>query len=245
MNSNKNNCNDKSNDKTIDKDNNFYEEEDLEYLKNNNPEQYINTLKKYFPNEENINYKNLELNKIGLYSISKPNDAQVITNYLTQVLISFNLDNIQSFTITDATAGFGGNTINFSHRFGKVISIEKNNENFSILKNNCSVYGLKNIEFIQGSFLKYIPEKCGDILFMDPPWGGKKYRLKDNIMLYLDKNPIYDIINQIPNKTKIIAIKIPYNFDYGNFIKKLYPNQAVINKKIKNYNLLIIHRLET
>ena len=222
------------------------DEDDLEFLKNKNPEQYINTLKKYFPNEENINYQKLELNKIGLYSISKPNDAQIITNYLVQVLISFNLfDNIKNYVITDATAGFGGNTINFSQKFGKVISIEKNFDNFEILKNNCSVYGLKNIEFIQGSFLKFIPEKCGDILFMDPPWGGKKYRLKDNIMLYLDKNPIYDIINQIPNKTKIIAIKIPYNFDYGNFIKKLYPNQAVINKKIKNYNLLIIHRLET
>ena len=218
---------------------------DLEYLKKNNLEQYILTIKKYFPQDNNnINYNNLLLNQTGLYSISKPNEAHTITNYIVQVLMSFNIEDIKNYTITDATAGFGGNTINFSEKFGKVISIEKNLDNFNILKNNCNVYNLTNIEFIQGSFIKFIPEKCGDIIFMDPPWGGKKYRLKDNIMLYLDKNPIFDIINQIPNKTKIIALKIPYNFDYGNFIKKLYPNQAVINKKIKNYNLLIIHRFE-
>jgi predicted RNA methylase len=200
-------------------------------------------LKKFFPHKQDINFNELILNDIGVYSISKPEEAQYISNFIVHVAESCGLGNCSDLCITDGTAGFGGNTINFAGIFKKVIAIEKNYKNFEILKHNVNVYGLDNVELISGSFLKYIPEKCEDILFIDPPWGGKKYRYKNTIMLHLDTTPIYDIINQIPNKTKIIAIKIPYNFDYGNFINKLYPDQHIVNKKIKNYNLLIIHRL--
>lgn len=203
----------------------------------------INELKKYFPSKEDIKFENLILNEVGFYSISKPEEAQLITNFIVHVIESCGLGDSKNLCITDATAGFGGNTINFAEHFKKVIAIEKFFKNYEILKHNINVYNLDNVETINGSFLNFIPEKCEDILFFDPPWGGKKYKNKNNLMLYLDTTPIYDIINQIPNKTKIIAVKIPYNFDYGNFINKLYPNQSIINKKIKNYNLLIIHRL--
>ena len=60
-------------------------------------------------------------------------------------------------------------------------------------------------------------------------------------MLHLDKVYIYDIVNQIPNSTKLIAIKIPYNFDYSSFITKIYPSDAnfllvVVDDAIKRYN---------
>jgi 16S rRNA G966 N2-methylase RsmD len=210
---------------------------------NDNIKMEIEELKKYFPYKENVGFNELILNDIGIYSISKPPEAQIITNFIIHVIESCGLGDPKNLSIADATAGFGGNVINFSENFKKVVAIEKNFKNFEILKHNVNVFNLDNVELISGSFLKFIPEKCQDILFFDPPWGGKKYRYKNHIMLYLDNTPIYDIINQIPNKTKIIAVKIPYNFDYGNFINKLYPNQSIINKKIKNYNLLIIHRL--
>lgn len=200
-------------------------------------------LKKYFPYEENIDFKKLLLNDIGLYSISKPDDAQMITNFIIHMLESCKLPNAEELTITDATAGFGGNSLNFSKYFKKVISVEKYKDNYEILKHNLNIYEVNNVETLYGSFLKHIPEKCGDVIFFDPPWGGKKYKFKNSVMLNLDNVPIYDIINQIPNKSKIIAIKIPANFDYGSFINRLYPNQSVVNKKIKNYNLLIIHRI--
>jgi len=134
------------------------------------------------------------------------------------------------------------NLINFSKRFKKVIGIEKSTINYNIMKNNIEVYGLKNIEIYNNSFIKIIPELCGNVVFIDPPWGGRKYRYKTNIMLHLDKVYIYDIVNQIPNSTKLIAIKIPYNFDYSSFITKIYPNQSISHWSVNNYNLITIVR---
>ena len=61
-------------------------------------------------------------------------------------------------------------------------------------------------------------------------------------MLHLDNMELYDIINQIPSTTKLIAIKIPFNFDYRKFIQNIYTEQFISNYKIKNYYLLVIVR---
>ena len=41
----------------------------------------INTLKKVFSNKNSINFKNLEIVKEGLWSITHPKDASLITSY--------------------------------------------------------------------------------------------------------------------------------------------------------------------
>jgi len=201
----------------------------------------IKIIKRFFPYQENIDMEKLMISDIGKYSISKPYEADNISNIIINIMVKKNM-NPNNLCITDATAGFGGNLINFSKRFKKVIGIEKSTINYNIMKNNIEVYGLENIEIYNNSFIKIIPELCGNVVFIDPPWGGRKYRYKTNIMLHLDKVYIYDIVNQIPNSTKLIAIKIPYNFDYSSFITKIYPNQSISHWSINNYNLITIVR---
>ena len=61
-------------------------------------------------------------------------------------------------------------------------------------------------------------------------------------MLHLDQLDIYEIINQIPQNTKLIALKIPFNFDYKKFIENINPSYIIGNYRIKNYYLLLIIR---
>jgi len=208
---------------------------------NNNQKQEPKIIRKFFPEDENIDMDKLMISDIGKYSISKPGEAQHITNLLCTSLRKCNL-NAKDLIITDATAGFGGNLISFSKRFKKVIGIEKSHINFNIVKNNTEIYKLDNVDLHHASFIDLIPEQCKDVIFIDPPWGGRKYRFRENMMLHLDKVYIYDIVNQIPNTTKLIAIKVPFNFDYTKFINTIYPNQTISNWTINNYNLVIIIR---
>ena len=59
------------------------------------------------------NNKELKITDKGLYSISKFYDAQWISNIIIKFMKDNNL-NIYNEAIIDATAGIGGNTINFA-----------------------------------------------------------------------------------------------------------------------------------
>lgn len=203
----------------------------------------MENIKRFFPEKENVDYTNLKLTDIGKYSISKPLEADCITNIIIDTIKKHKLGEPENLSITDATGGFGGNILSFAKYFRLVIGIEKHKVHFDILKNNINVfnYGYK-VNIIHSSFTKIIPHVCKDIVFIDPPWGGKKYRFKKSVMLHLDQLDIYEIINQIPQNTKLIALKIPFNFDYKKFIENINPSYIIGNYRIKNYYLLLIIR---
>jgi len=235
-NNNNNNKNNNNNNNNIN--NNDYE--DLDYLKNNNLEQYINTLKKYFPNEENINYKNLELNKIGLYSISKPAATKQIIEIIKDKLNLLNLKP-ENLTITDATAGLGGDTIAFAHEFKAVNSIEIQEPHHKAIKNNAELFNLTNIKHINADYTKVYSALKQDIVFIDSPWGGTEYSANNiaNMRLFGSKLPFIDFIQKLLDKQTIIFLKTPSNFDLEGL-------RTIINKTnntllIDNvYNFLLI-----
>ena len=79
-----------------------------------------------------------------------------------------------------------------------------------------------------------------DIVFIDPPWGGTDYYLESISNIYLGNIDIIDIINKLKNQTKIIALKIPYNYNITNLQNKsLFEN--IIIYKIQNFILLILY----
>ena len=83
-----------------------------------------------------------------------------------------------------------------------------------------------------------------DIVYFDPPWGGPEYKSKKKIDLYLDNINVLDIINEIYNYTKIVALKVPNNFntfriqnDFWNF--KIY---NITKSKKCIYKLIIFYK---
>jgi hypothetical protein len=189
---------------------------------------------KFFPNIEKSLYPKLKIDEIGLYSISTPKNASIISQ-----LIRKNMNYNNNIIITDAMAGVGGNTISFSSYFYFVNSIEINETRFQYLVSNSNLYNKNNILCLKGDFLDYITKLYQDILFLDPPWGGKDYKNNTTIRIKIQDKYLEDICNYIiDNKLcKMIALKLPLNYElkYINLIK-----QEKIIEKMEKMLLIII-----
>lgn len=187
----------------------------------------LNIISKIFPlsNKKDL----LSYDEEGLYSITLPNEANVISS----LICSLTGSNIE---ICDATAGIGGNTISFAKKFKKVFSIEINEERFEILKNNVDAYDISNVEFINDSCLTRLNLNVG-AYFFDPPWGGPEYKTKENITFRLGDKKLIDVVKEIKaHGNKLVFLKLPNNYNISEFSEYNY----AINK-IKNYQLITIY----
>lgn len=158
---------------------------------------------------------------------------------INKIILNFiNKDSI----ITDATACIGGNSYFFARDFKFVNSVEKNQEVISTLKNN--ITNFKNVIVYSCSYnlVKFILRQ--DCIFIDPPWGGWLYKKKKKIDLYLDNINIIDLIDSLYNYTKIVALKIPNNFNRNNLSTLFWKNKVFhINKNNKTiYKLIIFYK---
>lgn len=190
-----------------------------------------NVINKIFP--DTINKESLKYDNEGLWSISLPDEADLITN-----IIKMNIGKLNNhMTIFDGTAGLGGNTISFAKYFKNVISCELNAERFELLLNNINIYKLSNVELINDDCIKYLNLNY-DAYFFDPPWGGPEYKTNNKIQLKLSNLTLEQIINKIKNtnKTSPIFIKLPINYKMNEFYNFTYKID-----KIRNYLLLTIY----
>lgn len=189
-----------------------------------------NILLKIFPQNDTLEM--LKYDNEGLWSITLPEDADIIS----QIILS-ELNN--EITIMDCTAGLGGNVISFAKFFKKVIGIEINSDRFKMLDNNviiCCKDNMENIYLINGNFLDYIETIDADCYFIDPPWGGPDYKFNIKTKIRIDDVQLIDIIKIIKNKQndKMIVMKLPNNYNIDEFIEFNYKIT-----KIKNYIVLI------
>ena len=169
-----------------------------------------NILKKIYPQPLDHNYDNLSYDTEGLWSITHPNEADIVSTTISGMTGN-------NITILDMTAGCGGNTISFCKYFTNVIGIEYNLKRFNILKTNIKCYDFNNYTLICGNSLDYINNKY-DVFFIDPPWGGPEYKKQTNIELYMMDKNMNDIIDKIP-KGKLIVLKLPFNYNFDGLNK--------------------------
>lgn len=187
---------------------------------------------RFFPKNKDVNFENLQLSNIGVYSITDPSKAQIISD-----IIKSHFDNSTDLVITDATANMGGNTINFAQNFSKVNSVEIIELHCDILHNNLTEYKLMDkVNIHCGDYLDLMDTINQDVVFFDPPWGGKDYKKINNLNLYLDEINIIDICNSIISNTKLVAIKVPFNFDIVNMIRRSKYNSVTVHKIYRNEN---------
>lgn len=189
-----------------------------------------------FPLRENVDYKKLKLTSEGEYSVTRRRDSDKIINILQNVL-----GDISNRSITDATGCVGGDTIQFGLNFKSVESIEINKENFEALKNNISVYKLKNINLHLGDATKLYNWKT-DVLYIDPPWGGPNYKDVKELDLFISNARIDVWLEEIllrKNRPSYIVLKLPTNFNFSRF--NFLSNVDFIKPyRIRSYVLVII-----
>ena len=187
-----------------------------------------------FPNNGDISiWDKLLIDDETVSYISLPEDAEKITTIIQQHCKNINL-NPSICTITDATAGAGGNVLSFSKVFNSVNAIEMDAKRYQFLTNNIDVYKINNVNHYCDDCLNLIFNIYHDVVFMDPPWGGKEYKDKKNLKLKISNNIIESLcLKMIDNNTskfvpKIIALKLPKNYD----LKYLYDTLNIKNIKI-------------
>lgn len=171
---------------------------------------------KFFPHDKKVNFKNLQLSNIGAYSITDPETAQLISDIIKKFFDTTNI------TVTDANANMGGNSINFAQNFTKVNSVEIIKKHCDILENNLRQYNLLNkVNIVCDDYLDVMMNLKQDVVFFDPPWGGKNYKKVHNLNLKLDDINIIDIINAIKRVTQIVILRVPFNFDILGLLRKI------------------------
>jgi 16S rRNA G966 N2-methylase RsmD len=193
-----------------------------------------------FPNVHKKNlYNKLKINRESIMYITTPYDAIKITNIIIKHLKKYNITE-ENVIITDATAGVGGDTISFASKFKKVYSIEKDNDRFNYLQNNVEVYKFNNVKLYNMDLFNIIYNITDhDIIFFDPPWGGKEYKNKKFIKLKIEKQELENICISLFNKNrnkfipKFIVLKLPKNYDIDYFYTRL----KEITTKIYFYKL--------
>ena len=191
---------------------------------------YMSTL---FPPRTGLDRNKLQITSIGVYSVTSYK-----SNLETVDLISKRMG--KNITIMDATACVGGDTIGFAMNFDKVISIERDNINYGALVHNIKMYGLDNVETFNGNFLdiynNIINNQKPDVVYFDPPWGGKDYYKTDKLDLFLDNKNIKEIVGDIIGRVKLVVLKVPTNFNYDD-VDKL---GDVSIHKLKKFDIVLI-----
>ena len=204
-------------------------------------------LEKYFSKNDieksKLNNDTLKITDKGLYSISKFEDARWITNTIINFINNNNKKDSNELCIIDGTAGIGGNTINFSKFFSKVLSIEINNIHYDVLKNNIDALNIKNIKLYLGNFLNILDilKNESSIFFFDPPWGGNCYKNFKYFNLKIGKLELNEVINILFDKNmKYIILKAPHNLNLSSLYSNIKYENLIVHRNSKQNMILII-----
>lgn len=180
----------------------------------------IDYTKLFLEPPHNKDYKRLMIDRESISYITTPHNAIAIG-----WIIRSNLNNDippHEVTIFDGTSGVGGDVIALGRVFGKVIGCELDEKRFKMLKNNVEVYNLNNTTVVNEDCLNLVFDlNYLDVVYMDPPWGGRSYKDEDSLRLHIGDRSIESIVvdllddtrSKSANKLKEIVFKLPKNYD--------------------------------
>jgi 16S rRNA G966 N2-methylase RsmD len=195
-----------------------------------------NRLKTLFPPLKNREMCKLKLDKVSLYSISSDKVSRLISETI------YNFIQTKDIVITDATSGVGGNTISFAKYFSKVNAIEKDTVRFDYLKNNIDIYDLTDkVTFYNADYLDLKDCLKQDVIFIDPPWGGRDYKRERELDLYLSDIELSEVCNSLAGMSRIIVLKVPINFNSEGFYKKLNRKEIPYLYRLSKMDIIIIN----
>lgn len=168
---------------------------------------------KFFPLIEDGLKDKLRIDEVGMYSISTPKKADIISRIILDCLQrKIPADQI---VITDAMAGVGGNVISFSRHFGHVNATELDTKRFQFLVNNIGVFECRNVSTLNIDYMNIFTHIKQDVIFLDPPWGGKQYKEQEEIDILIGNVQLHDFCKKIVQNylCKLIVLKLPTNFN--------------------------------
>lgn len=188
----------------------------------------------------------LQIDTESIHYITVRDDAKKISTIIMNLLNKLHIKSMDAI-ITDTTACVGGNTISFAKFFKYVYAIEIDSERVKYLKNNISIYELNNVNVINDDFLNIINSiNNHNVIFIDPPWGGKSYKDADKLRLCISNISIENICETLMNPNMmakvpdIIILKLPPNYDITYFYKCLKNNNPIYFYNLEKMIILAI-----
>jgi 16S rRNA G966 N2-methylase RsmD len=197
---------------------------------------------KLFPKYNNIKLKNLQIDDETLMYITMPKDSEKISMIISSHMMQYKSSN--NLTIVDATACVGGDTITFCMNFENVISIEENIDTYKMLCSNIKQYDFKNITILNGDCTQIIPKLNNiDVVYIDPPWGGKDYKKKDNIILNIGSVTVEEFIDNCllkNNNIYLFTLKLPLNYNFKNLKECMNEKFNIYIYRLYKYIIIVL-----
>ena len=190
------------------------------------------------------NVKKSDLDKLifteeSLYSVSKIKGSK----FLIDVIRQYYRDP-KKLILTDATANVGSDSINLSYHLKKINAIEIDEINYKALVNNINVLKIRNIETFNYDSNEIISNLKQDIIYVDAPWGGRDYKNKKKLDLYIGNINLSQFYLNNKDYAKLFIFKVPYNYNL-ELMKKV--SKVDIHKFMKNgklsYLILVISNI--
>lgn len=142
-------------------------------------------------------------------------------------------------TVTDATACIGGNTLEFARAFAHVHAVELDPVRASMLRHNLAWLRLdKGVTVHEADYCGLQATLRQDVVFLDPPWGGKRYKQQERVRLYLSDRDVGDLCGAILIHTAHVVVKVPCNFDVRHFAQTVQQRVRVL--KLTGMLLLVV-----
>lgn len=207
------------------------------------------TIMRLFPYlEDKEKVSRIQIDEDSIYYISLREFADFVSNKIIEYLPLFDFKKENIF-ITDSTAGVGGNTISFAKNFKHVTAIEIEKRRSEYLKNNLAVYSLDNVTIINDDCLNVMRKiECQDVIFVDPPWGGKDYKKSKSLRLKISDKGLEDICNELFDENimtcipKILVLKLPKNYDIEYFYRTLTKKNIYCYETEKMIILIVLNK---
>jgi RNA cap guanine-N2 methyltransferase len=114
-------------------------------------------------------------------------------------------------TITDCTACVGGNAINFAKHFDHVNAIELDAIRAGYLQHNVTLICGRHAPRVgvhHGDALVKVKTLQQDVLFFDPPWGGKVYESNSTVDLFLSGKSLSEVCMEFRGQANFLALKV-------------------------------------
>jgi 16S rRNA G966 N2-methylase RsmD len=206
-----------------------------------------------FPLPPSKNYNNLMIDEEAVTFITTPMNSEMITSIIDSQIPSHIPRS--DITILDGTACVGGDSISFGKFFGAVIATEIDPDRYNMLVNNLKEYDLTNVVPLNDDCLKiYRRLNFIDIIYLDPPWGGKTYKDEKNLRLTIGDAPIEDIILSVFNKedftkttirskVNMVVLKLPKNYDlYYLYCETKREDTTMYLYELNKMNIVVIKK---
>ena len=185
----------------------------------------LTKLKTIFP--PGIDYSLIKMTDVGLYSVTHWRT----TLHLIYEMEQFMKKEPKELTITDATAGVGGDTLCFAQRFNNVNAVELDSLHCSIVAHNLLAYKKrKKVNLICANYVDVVglykpwpgTPITQNVIYFDPPWGGPKYKTRNTVILKLDNIPLSQIIWHILFHTLATYIFIIYSIEKITLVESFH-----------------------